>query len=515
MICSDCLSDLKTACSFKEKCLASNQFIKNINFQTKFQIFDNDDFIDTNLFDDDYVTMTDLKPDFEELLESSSKSQAESVSSFDSKGIQVDELLSEEDKNKKDKKINKNSKKLNVKCSICDEEFSGPSKLVAHSKEVHHDFKPFKCNICTRSYQNPKALKVHVRSHDPEKKFKCIDCNAGFHVKASLLSHSRIHSNEKFECDECNKAFSSLSYYKQHQETHKQESSGESFICTFSDCHKKFTNRFSLRSHLSAVHSERKFFCNKCPSAFKNQQSLKVHSLKHSNGESKLFQCHICGMSTKYRQHFQDHVLSHSAKRDLECFHCGKKFSKKSLLVCHMQIHLIERKFICNYVNCNKSFKTYNSFYAHKRKHQTRNVPRFNCASCDKVFSSHSVLMSHRNSHTGEKTFTCFYCTKAFAHKQNLNVHLRTAHIENGVTFKCDLCPKILANSNQLRVHLNKIHKAEKNIKCELCTMTFASQQLFEIHKKMHQPKNFNCEHCNYSANYESDLKRHIEKVHP
>lgn len=64
----------------------------------------------------------------------------------------------------------------------------------------------------------------------------------------------------------------------------------------------------------------------------------------------------------------------------------------------------------------------------------------------------------------GEKTFTCHLCSKAYTHKQNLNNHLKTAHIENDLTFKCDLCFKVLANSNSLRVHINKIHKADKNI---------------------------------------------------
>jgi KRAB domain-containing zinc finger protein len=452
----------------------------------------------------------ELKPDFEELLETSSKPKTESVSSFDSKAIQV-----ESNQLVQKKKTGKNSKKSTIKCASCDEDFSGPSKLMLHAKEVHNDQKPFKCKQCLRSYTNPKALKVHTRSHDEHKKFKCTECNASFHVKSCLISHSSVHSGQKFQCEACPKAFSSLSYMRQHQATHNQ--TGENFICTFNDCHKKFPNQLALRSHLK-VHAEKKFICNICPSAFKTQQSLKIHSLKHTSSDSKLFQCHICGFATKYRQHFHDHFLSHSAKREFVCFHCGKKFKKKTLLVLHMQCHLSQRNFICKFEDCKKAFKTYNSYYAHKRKHEMRNAnsPRYNCASCDKVFSSHSVLLAHRVIHTGEKTYVCHHqgCSKAYAHKQNLNMHLLTAHIEKGVTFKCDLCPKELANSNQLRVHLNKIHKAEKNVKCTMCEITFASTQLLAVHQKIHQPKAFNCEFCNYSANYENDLSRHLTKAH-
>jgi KRAB domain-containing zinc finger protein len=88
----------------------------------------------------------------------------------------------------------KNSKKFSIQCSTCEEEFSGPSKLVIHAKNIHQDLKPFKCSDCPRSYQNPKALKVHKRSHENEKRFKCNECSLQFHVKANLVSHARTHS---------------------------------------------------------------------------------------------------------------------------------------------------------------------------------------------------------------------------------------------------------------------------------------------------------------------------------
>lgn len=154
-----------------------------------------DDFIDTSLFDDDYlINENDLKPDFEELLEGSSRSLTESVHSVDSKGIQVD--------GSQEKKISKksSSKRSTIKCTACDEEFTGPSKLAVHAKDVHNDTKPFKCTInnCTRSYQNTKALKVHKRSHDADKRFKCSECSASFHVKCKYHKYFNLNTNWQF-----------------------------------------------------------------------------------------------------------------------------------------------------------------------------------------------------------------------------------------------------------------------------------------------------------------------------
>jgi len=91
-----------------------------------------------------------------------------------------------------------------IKCPSCPEFiFSGPAKLIQHAKDVHNDSQPFKCLHagCVKAYGNPKALKIHKRSHEEVQRFRCEECQAGFHVKVSLLAHMRTHTNEKsFKC---------------------------------------------------------------------------------------------------------------------------------------------------------------------------------------------------------------------------------------------------------------------------------------------------------------------------
>lgn len=515
--------ELKTAVNFKQKCENSDSFLRNIHLPVFDKVVFDDDFIDTNLFDvPDYLNENDLKPDFEELFDNGFElakltekaNLVDNACQVDSPPLQTATLSTSPIVKKKP-----SSRKFTLKCRMCEEEFTGPTKLIAHAMDQHQDTKPFKCPFedCPKTYQNPKALKVHKRSrHEKEKRFKCDECSMQFYVKANFESHQRIHTGEKFECKECEKSFSSLSYLRQHHKlTHDENALKQIFTCPIPNCNRTFHTSNLLKSH-SNTHSERKIPCDYCESSFKSRQSLKVHLLKHSVGKAKSLQCHVCGWVSIYRQQYYEHIKAHSAKRNLECFHCGKKFTKKSLIILHLQTHLSQRNFKCNVDDCQKAFKTYNSYYAHKRKHQSKSSAKYNCASCDKVFSSQSVLQSHVKSHTGE-SFTCHYegCTKAYTHKQNLNMHLLTAHIQSNITFKCEICDRILSNSNALRVHLAKVHKAEKNINCDECDMNFASAQLLTVHKKqIHKLKAFNCKFCNYSANYQIDLNKHVERTH-
>jgi KRAB domain-containing zinc finger protein len=481
-------------------------FLKNINFvEKKFQpLFDNenggtiDDFIDTNLFDQDYILdpdymndpTEDLKPDFD---------------SLDSKAQSSDGQRS---------RAARNSSRI-LKCFSCSETFTGPGKLVQHAKDIHQDTKPFKCIHpgCVNAYQNPKGLKVHRKLHESDKQFKCSECQASFHVKANLLSHLRqTHTGEKFNCNfpNCGKSFSTQSYFKQHQlQIHiLGDEIPKPFVCDFPGCEKRFPDKNSHRMH-QTIHEEKKLNCEICGSKFRTNQSLKIHHLKHT--DIKQFTCHICGVLFKYKNQCYEHVRAHTAKRQLECFHCSKKFIKKTLLAAHMQTHLTVRMFLCQI--CNKSFKTYNCLYAHRRRHQER-IAKFSCASCDKSFMSRSDLTNHQLTHTQEKQFACHFegCTKIFVHKANLNVHIRS-HVETD-GFDCDICDKTLANSNALRVHLNKVHNAEKKFGCETCTLKFASPQLLKIHEEIHKPRKFACTFCNQRYNFAADLERHLVKMH-
>ena len=74
------------------------------------------------------------------------------------------------------------------------------------------------CNKCGQIFPDRHTLKVHKKTHQGEKCFKCDLCPYSSAFHRSLESHMLIHTDQKpFECDECDKRFKKKHVLKRHQ----------------------------------------------------------------------------------------------------------------------------------------------------------------------------------------------------------------------------------------------------------------------------------------------------------
>ncbi|XP_029024826.1 zinc finger and BTB domain-containing protein 6-like [Betta splendens] len=103
--------------------------------------------------------------------------------------------------------------------------------------------------------------------------------------------------------------------------------------------------------------------------------------------------CRKCDRVFQHLESYMGHLKEH---RQYLCLVCGKGFSQKSNLTCHVGVH-------------------------------TGGKP-FRCPLCHKTFSQKATLQDHFSLHTGEKPHKCGHCAVLFTHKPGLRRHLMEIH---------------------------------------------------------------------------------------
>lgn len=221
----------------------------------------------------------------------------------------------------------------------------------------------------------------------------------------------------KHQCNICDKVFKKRSYLQRHiKYAHIKIST-----CLCSECGYFAKTPTSLRYHMHAKHSERKYQCNHCEKRFIAMGHLQTHLLSHTN--SKAYLCTVCGKSFNYGNSLEYHMRTHTGEKRYECKHCSKKFAVSSALSRHLLSHT--------------------GFRPHK------------CRYCDKAFRSTGERSCHERLHTGDRPYHCKHCGKRFIKNYNLQVHLLTHKGKH----QCEMCDKTFIEVDYLNTHLKIAHR--------------------------------------------------------
>lgn len=105
---------------------------------------------------------------------------------------------------------------------------------------------------------------------------------------------------------------------------------------------------------------------------------------------------YLCRKCDRVFQHLESYVGHLKEHRQYLCLVCGKSFSQKSNLTCHVGV--------CT------------------------GIRSFRCPLCHKTFSQKATLQDHFNLHTGDKPHKCNQCAVLFSHKPGLRRHLMETH---------------------------------------------------------------------------------------
>lgn len=93
------------------------------------------------------------------------------------------------------------------------------------------------------------------------------------------------------------------------------------------------------------------------------------------------------------------------------------------------------------------------------------------CSICGKTFHTSGHLKSHELIHNDLKNFTCNYCSKNFLKKSYLNRHIKS-HV-NARNYKCKTCGKGFNTSTTLGYHFRLVHSGETTFQCSFCDKAF------------------------------------------
>ncbi|XP_061724938.1 zinc finger protein 420-like isoform X2 [Cydia pomonella] len=294
-----------------------------------------------------------------------------------------------------------------------------------------------------------------------------------------------------------------------------------------------------IMRHMRTQHDARVYICRTCDKVLRRRDHYIAHVAQHatensSQDKSKFHECDVCHKKYSSKTLLMEHMNLHNGQRPYTCRICHKSFASKYTHQSHLKTHLDRpRPFKCE--SCGKCFFTLQNLNQHHKTHS--GIKEFECNICGKAFGTqhnlemHGVVHSgqkpfvcgvcgkgfarraevkdHMRIHTGERPFACDVCGATFSQRSNLHSHKRATHYDDK-RYKCDQCPKRFKRRRLLDYHIKASHTGERPLKCEVCKATFVYPEHYKKHARIHSgEKPYVCEVCGKSFNSRDNRNTH------
>ncbi|XP_062705611.1 zinc finger protein 678-like [Aedes albopictus] len=191
------------------------------------------------------------------------------------------------------------------------------------------------------------------------------------------------------------------------------------------------------------------------------------------------------------------HRLMH--RLPYKCPKCFRRFISSGSQYTHIwSMHMTGSEGLtCDY--CGKTFNQKRSYQAHVRRHRYKANGKYRCDVCGDTCGSSLLLTRHKRKHTGERNFSCPYCSKRFSRACNLLTHKRIHTNER--CHLCDDCGRAFRDSVTLRKHQERFHMAREPsaLKRNPFIITPDGRKMFQCKK----------EGCSYETFSSTSISRH------
>ncbi|XP_072168876.1 uncharacterized protein [Diadema setosum] len=224
---------------------------------------------------------------------------------------------------------------VEFRCTECDKTFSTKGNLVSHQRS-HDPDKQFKCELCDYKCPQMADMRKHMYRHQGLKPFKCTLCEFESLTKNGVDRHMRTHMQRtrSFKCEECGAGFFDNLLLKQH--IYMKHNPERRYPCTFEGCTFAFKYRSSLITHQRMHTQEKPYLCSQCGYATSTKYSLTKHIRLHT-GE-KPFKCSYpnCNYRARLSTHLTRHKIIHTGEKPFKCPLCPYQCNNKQNLRKHI-----------------------------------------------------------------------------------------------------------------------------------------------------------------------------------
>ncbi|XP_038068484.1 zinc finger protein ZFAT-like isoform X2 [Patiria miniata] len=330
-------------------------------------------------------------------------------------------------------------------CPVCGKLFRYRAQLKVHEK-THEDEKNFKCNLCQYSSHTKQGLKRHVDTVHVGTRLKCPTCDFETTSSTYLLAHRKKQhmDSEVFQCTQCDMSTASEREMKDHIAAHHAE-------LPKSELEKIMGKHIHIRSRSGSVASHR---CRLCGEVFRRVCDLRRHLWFHSG--TNPYKCRLCRFVARTAQNLQIHMLKHSNARMHLCHHCGKMFKMKSALKAHcMSQHPADKLVSCPH--CQFTTNNESLLQRHMGVHVNLPSQTFRCFQCTQYTDSKDTLREHYQQDHPDTPFEESLSYEVPEEKiTTLNISIN--HKDGVLQYKCSQCDVLLVNNGELGQHLRDVH---------------------------------------------------------
>ncbi|KOB74972.1 Uncharacterized protein OBRU01_08704 [Operophtera brumata] len=269
-------------------------------------------------------------------------------------------------------------------------------------------------------------------------------------------------------------------------------------------------------SQLKQTWRDYDWLCTYCETRFENIDDLQIHAMAvHS--VCNPYRCTHCKVRKQCLDKFLVHIQRHNKHLKYSCYKCFKQFSTVANAKKHRTSH-VDKDLYCS--GCNNIFKTNNEHKEHVetyyRGKRNVDVPQISvdgqtCLICSKTFATKGNVKLHilRMHKEREKNHICHVCGKAFYDKFILAEHVLFVHTDYR-PHKCQICNLGFKTTKSLKEHVGR-HYNEKPLACDKCGKSFRLKKHLSKHSVMHTDGlPFQCNYCKKRFQRKQYLKNHL-----